>query len=930
MTTTNAKSGLSMVEVLMLPPQQRKLVQWMMKRSHEGITLAEASLKIDLNQQATLDLLDELVDQGFVQEVLTSDDDEVKYQINLAAKRGIEQQNLSKSLAPGKPLAIIFNPSADYAVQAGSRFEISVTVSNKGAESALIDVFIDDLSPQLTQWCEAPRQRLALSPESMGEIFFQFQVPITAIPSIYNYMIVVDAPEHYPEDTPIRHQAQLQVLPAIETVVKVSDPTFTLLPPTSSRSPAPIPPGGILQVSVNVHNRSDRVDRFRLSCLDFDESWFSVRYPEGLQTVGLIIPNMGLNLNPGEKGEITLLLNPPLSAIAGLYYPTIQLYSANNPDLALLDVVYLEILPTYQLLTELMTVVGRVRRKGGIFEVKFTNLGNTSREIICRTIAADEDKSCTYAISAERLRLIPGEQVQTQVTVTPAKWWHRPLFGSGRLINFRIELEDQQQLPLPYNSLPGTLVWEPRPWWQFLLVLLLGLGTLAAIAFLIWWLLRPPAPPTIRQFNSPDTTYKQANNDFIRLSWEISNPRTLRTLSLTGLFADGTTAIPPIVYQFNGKIPNELQQFCQMGTVLTCANVPTDARKPGSYNFELQAFSRRNADRAADVVKTNTIQITPIPPLPQPEIVEFFSTKSIYQQVADASSDIPYIVPCTNTGRIDARTSLEPICLNWKVNNLDQIQELGLIGRSSEGIVTTPLKRYDFSKDIPSELTPKCTQANNQLNCSNVLVQSPGSGNYIFELQVISKTEPEQPISSQKTDVIQVQFLPSRILQFQVNNQERTKYPILLNPQQSSQSINLSWQVEGSPNMKVELLPVPGNVTPTGAIAYPISQQPGNETITLQVTNPAGEIISRSVIIETLLPPVPPAGVSQIPELPGVMTPTSVQPPVSPAPTSPAPTTSPSSPPSPSSSSPSTPQPGSPTPSQPGKLSPLELPPGFD
>ncbi|MEA5514599.1 hypothetical protein [Nodularia sp. UHCC 0506] len=920
MTTTNAKSGLNMVEVLMLPPQQRKLVQWMMKRSPDGITLAEAALKIDLNQQATLDLLDELVAQNFVQEVLTSDIDEVKYQINLVAKRGIQQQNLSKSLAPGNPLAIIFNPSGDYAVQAGSRFEISGTVSNKGAESALIDVFIDDLSPQLIQWCDTPRQRLALNPDSMGEILFQFQVPVTAIPSTYNYMIVVDAPEHYPEDTPIRHQSQLQILPAIETIVKVSDPTFTLLPSTSSRSPAPIPPGGILQVSVNVHNRSDRVDRFRLSCLDFDESWFSIRYPEGLQTVGLIIPNMGLNLNPGEKGEITLSFNPPISAIAGLYYPTIRLYSANNPDLALLDVVYLEILPSYQLNAELITIFGRIKRKNGIFEIKFTNQGNTAREIICRTIPADEDKLCTYTISPELLRLIPGEKANAQVTVTPIKWWHRPIFGAGRLLNFRIELEDQQQLPLPYNSLPGTLVWEPRPWWQFLLLLLTGLGTLAAIAFLIWWLLRPPAPPKIRQFNSPDTTYKQANNDFIRLSWEINNPRTLQSLSLSGVFADGTTAIPPIVYEFNGKIPNELQQFCQMGKVLTCANVPTDARQPGNYNFELHAFSRRNSDQAADVMKTNTIQIIPVPPVPQPEILEFFSTKPIYQQVADISSDIPYIIPCNNTERIDARTSLEPICLNWKINNLEQIRELNLIGRSPEGIVTHSLKRYDFNQGISPELKPRCKQQQNQLNCSNVLVQNPGTGNYIFELQVIPKTAPEKIIISQKTDIIAVDFLPSKILQFQVNNQELTKYPILIDPTKSSQSINLSWQVEGSRNMKVELLPVPGNVPPIGSIVYPISRQPGIETITLQVTNPAGETISRSVIIETFLPPVQLPPESQTPQIPGLMTPNSVQPPVS---TEPGSST-------PSSSSPSAPTPASPTPSQPGQLSPLELPPGFD
>ncbi|MBW4557867.1 MAG: hypothetical protein KME59_18400 [Trichormus sp. ATA11-4-KO1] len=910
MTTTNSRPGLSMLEVLTLPPQQRKLVQWMIKRSPEAVTLAEASFEIDLNQQATLDLLDELVEQGFVQEVLTSG--EVKYRINLAAKRGIQQQNIQQSLAPGNPLAIIFNPSGDYAVQAGSRFEISVTVTNKGVESALIDVFIDELSPQLIQWCDAPHQRLALGPNSLGEIFFQFDVPVTAIPSTYNYLIIVDAPLHYPEHTPIRHQSRLQVLPAIETVVRVSDPTFTLLPPTSSRSPAPIPPGGMLQVSVNVHNRSDRVDRFRLSCLDFDENWFSVRYPEGLERAGLIIPNMGLNLNPDEKGEITLLFNPPVSAIAGVYYPTLRLHSANSPDLALLDVVYLEILPSYLLNVELMTVVGRVRRKGGVFAVKLMNAGNTAREIVCQPMAADEEKCCTYTISPAQMRLLPGEKANSQLTVTPVQWWRRPIFGAGRLLNFRLELADQQQLPLSYNSLPGTLIWEPRPWWQFILLLLTGLGTLVAIAFLLWWLLRSPAPPKIRQFNSPDTAYQQANNDFIRLSWQIHNPKTLQSLSLSGLFADGTTAVQPIIYNFNNGIPDELQQFCQMGAVLTCSYVPTDARKPGDYIFELQAFNKRNPETAADLVKTNTIKITPTSPVPPPKILEFASTLPVYREA-----------PVNLANNIGIRP--DTIRLNWKINDLAKIKELRVIGRSPEGVVNSQLQTYNFSQGIPNQLSAFCQQQQNQLSCQNVLANNREPGNYIFELQLFSQTDTAEPTASQKTDVIQVQPLISNITTFTINGASPPpKYSILINPNQASQAINLSWQVEGSRNLKVELLPSPGDVSRAGTIQYPISQQPGSEKITLQVTNPAGEIISRSVIIETFLPPVSPiiAPPNLPPVIPTPLPGQSTQTPGNAGATQVTPT--------PASSSAPTPTPGSPAPSQPGKLSPLELPPGFD
>lgn len=920
---TDSKPGLSMVEVLTLPTQQRKIVQWMMKRSPEGVTLEQVATQISETEQATLASLDELIDQGFVQQTLGYG--EVNYRINLAAKRGIQQQNLQQTLAPGSPLAIIFNPSGDIAVKAGTSFEIYVTVTNKGAESALIDVFIDELSYQLIQWCNAPRQRLALGPNSISEVLFEFQVPFEAIPNTYNYLIVVDAPLHYPEDTPIRHSARLQILPAIETVVRVSDPTFSILPATSSLAPAQIPPGGILQVIVNVHNRSDRVDRFRLSCLDLDTSWFTIRYPEGLDTVGLVTPNMGLDLNPGEKGDIVLLFNPPLGVTASLYYPSIRLNCANHPDLVLLDVVYLEILPFYLLNIELVSIVGRVRRRNGLFEIKLTNSGNTAREVVCLPIAADEEKICNYEVSPPVLRLLPGEKANARVSITPVQWWRRPIFGAGRLLNFRIELVDQQQLPLPNTSYPGTLMWETRPWWQFLLVLLTVLGTVAAIAFLIWWLLRSPASPKIMEFNSEDALYQQANGDFIRLNWQIRNPRQLQSLSLSSLSAEGSAAVQPRVYNFNGRVPSELQQFCQISAVLTCSNVPTDAYKAGDYVFELKAFSRKTPEVTADVIKTSTIKIAPVPP---PKILDFSSAQPIYQEApAKKTATIPAISPDT-------------IRLNWKITDLDKIKELRVIGRSPDGVVNSPLQTYNLSQGVPKELAAFCSQDPSQLNCRYVPGNNRGVGDYIFELQLFAKTAADKPTASQKTDVIKVQPLPSQIVEFKIDgNNPLPKYSILLNQIKPIKSINLSWKVEGSSNIKVELLPAPGNIARTGNITYPISDKPSSEIITLQVTNPAGEKIIRAVTIETVLPPTPAEipGLSIPPNANGVK-PTNELPPIPATPaTPPGQIASPSSGganssnTSPPAASPSaSPSPNSPALSQPGQLSPLELPPGFD
>jgi hypothetical protein len=948
MTQANSRPGLSMAEVLTLPAKPRKIVQWMMKRS-DGVSLAEVASQIGEDQQAAMVLLDELVEEGFVQEFLAAG--EVNYRINLAAKKGIKQQQLQQSLAPGSPLAVIYNPSSDFAVKTGERFEICVTVTNKGSESALIDVFIDELSYQLIQWCEAPRQRLALGPNSISEVLFEFNVPVEAIPQTYNYLIIIDAPAHYPEDTPIRHAARIQVVPAIETVVQVSDPTFLLSPATSSQSPVQISPGGVAQFNINVHNRSDRVDRFRLICTDLDSAWFSTRYPEGLETLGLVMQNIGLELNPGEKGEITLLVNPPVGVTAGLYYPTIRLYSANNPDLILLDILYLEILPFHLVTAELLTIVGRIRRLSGVYEVKLMNSGNTLREIACQVILADEGKSYNQTISPTLLRLLPGEKANSKITITPKQWWQQPLFGGGRLINFRVELEDQQQFPLPNSSLAGTLIWEPRPWWQFLLLLLTGLGIVAVIGFIIWWSLRPAPSPRILKLSADDAVYQQANGDFIRLNWRVRNLRKLENLTLTGLLDGKSATVPPRVYRFNGKLPDELKPFCQMGEVLTCANVPTDARQAGNYVFELKAFAQGRPDREIDKLQTTTITIAPVPP---PTILEFVSVQPIYQEVPE------------NSRSTSQSISTDTIRVNWKISDVDKIKELRVIGRSPDGVVTSELQRYNFSQGIPKELADFCPPKETQLVCRNVPTKNKGAGDYIFELELFSKTDADKPTVAKKTDLVKVLAQASKIVEFKINGQEPApKYSIQINPAKPVTSINLSWKVEGGNNIKVELQPAPGNVTKVGNLVYPISTQPSSETITLLVTSPTGEKVIRAVTIETILPPPKEATTDK----PGLPTLTGAQPPAdgmtaggaaaggaaaggaaaggaaaggaaaggaaaggataggataggataggaAAGGASPKPASSPA--------------PNAPAPTQPGKLSPLELPPGFD
>ncbi|MEO8889964.1 MAG: hypothetical protein ABI417_00260, partial [Coleofasciculaceae cyanobacterium] len=760
-----------------------------------------------------------------------------------------QSSNLVKQVI-GKPLTIITNPSGDYAIAAGETFELRVTISNQGNQGALIDIFIDETSGLLRQWCASPDERLALGSDHSGEVVFRFQVPPQAIPDTYSYLLIIDAPAHYPEDTPIRHEARLQVLPPVQLAVRVNDPTFTTLPITSSTKPAVIQPGQSLPFRVLVNNRSDRVDRFRLTCTDIPEDWFTVICPEGISELGLVIEADSLDLNPGAKNEILLQFNFPLNITAGYYSPTLRLTSINNLDLVLMDVIYLQVLPVHNLEVELQTVIGNVKRQPGRFQIIATNAGNTVREIIFRPRGDSEEQLCTYSLKPARVSLRPKEIARTDLQVKPTKWWRRPWFGKGLRIKYYLDLEDTYQLPLAKKTFEGTLVWEARPWWQLVGVILLGVGIIAALVFLIWWLFfRPLTPPKIVEFSSEVPSYQEANRDFIYLRWQIRHPEQLRTLRIVEQSPnDGTTNnSQPVSYDFSQGIPNQLKKFCTLNDVLTCRDVRTDARQKGSYVFAMEVFSKKEKDTASDTRKTNIIKIEPTA---LPKIVEFEPTAPTYQEANNQSSSADF----------------NNIRLNWKIINPFQMQELRLIGRAPDGSVNSRLTSYNFSTGIPDPLKQFCIlQAT--LICRNVPTDARKAGDYIFELSVVPKQSDSEAIASQKTDTIKIQAkqTPFKIVFFQINGQEAPpQYLVPLNPPNPSNQKDpvknsfLSWKVEGDKDLKVELLPAPGTVPIEGKIPLSFLRQPGVEVFTLQVTNASGQQIKRSVSIETFIPFIPP------------------------------------------------------------------------
>ncbi|MEM9487379.1 MAG: hypothetical protein AAGA83_27245, partial [Cyanobacteria bacterium P01_F01_bin.116] len=620
------------------------------------------------------------------------------------------------------PLVVVRTSSGVDLVNPGSTFHIGITIHNQGQNSAIIYTYIEERSSILRQWCPSMQERLALGPNQSGEVVFKIRVPADALPEILEYDLVVDASDHYPDFPPLRYdQQQLQVLAAERSSVQTNDPVFYIDPQTSSQKPVSAQPNIALPIQVWIENRSERVDRFRLSCAGLPPDWeTTITYPQDNQGLGLIVAADSMGLNPGARGQILLMLKPPANALAGSYVPTLRLSSQNDPTLNLLDLVYLQVEPTYLLQPTLQILRSEVRGEAGLFEVHLVNSGNTNREVAVKVQALNQPKHCLYTLEQEQTTVPPQATQRITLKGEPQKWWRRPLYGSGRNFNFRIQVEDPENHPLLANELRGSLTWAARPWWQLLLLALAALGVLGTLAWLIWWyILRPPATPQILDFAIEDARYAEATGDVARVGWQIEHPERVKTLKVTGYSADGKILSGPLTYELTGNdLPPGLSANCnQQEKILTCNNVRTDARKPGEYTFELTLISKNRRQKKPISQQSDVVVIDP---KPLPVIAEFFAPDVLYQEVGAAALLESEEVTTDEIPAIDGGG----IRLNWRITQLAELQAFTLIGRTGEGKVMGEIN-YQLEQRpegiiLPDELIEFCDLTGTDIVCEGV------------------------------------------------------------------------------------------------------------------------------------------------------------------------------------------------------------------
>jgi hypothetical protein len=900
-------SEVNLGNVFQLPAQQRQILNRLTRQPNSSIATIADQLGIEADQ-AQIEI-DSLLKEGWIEAKRSNG--QAVYAVRSISEASSLRSGNNASDSVGKGLVVILNSSGQNVLSPGESFQLGITVTNKGGKSAIIDVLLEDLPMELTSWWLTLRECLALGSSHSGEAVFQLNVPVTAQPGLYEYTLVIDAAQHYPEETPIRYPQRLQILPGVQDATYSNDPSFIVQPTTQPNKPILLQPGGGIPIQVLVHNRSDRVDRFRLTCPDLSPNWIDITYPQADSGFGVILTPDTLKLNPGEQGLIMMLISPPIDAIAGTQVGTVRLHSENHTDVMMSDWVYLQITANYLLQTELRTVINKVQQKAGLFQVRFTNLGNSPRDLTLKVKNLEESEQCLYHLDRQKVQVAPKATIGIDLTAQPLYWWKRPMFGSPKLYNFAIELEDDQQLPLPSDRLTSFVMWEPRPWWQLLPVVLLVLLGIGSFIYLIWWLLiRIPEQPKIVEFAPEASLYQALNDDAVRLSWRISQPNRLKTITIQGAAPDGKPMVLPIVYDLSKGLPEELRPYCNLQEELICRSIRTSALKPGDYIFSMTTVAREGRGAAGDTQKTAPVKIEAIP---KPQIVGFNSTQPVYQEASLTPILTAAASPTANptASSTPSSTASSQVSLNWTIENPKQIKAIHLVGKSPEGVVLSPLRTFDFSRGIPKELAPFC-MITTQLACKNLPTGDRKPGNYIYELAAIGQGEGN--IATQKTDVIKLLPKPARILKLTINGQSANlpKYVVPIGPNQGISTILLAWEIEASEGSKVDLLPAPGSIPLKGSLPFPLNPTPGSLTLTLQVTSPNGAPLIRSIVIETYDPNASDPSVKAAAAAAAVA--------AANKPLEAAPAPAPAAPASGGAS-------GEPTPSVPGQLSPIELPP---
>lgn len=791
------------------------------------------------------------------------------------------------------PIAVTIPPKNDNSVNPGNIISNCIEIKNNNPFEIKVDIWlvaVDEKSQPLLYWCEFEKSNernkrlqfpLILSAKASCDIDLNFRVPPQAQPGLYKYEILID----YSDKPPIRRPQQLRVLRSDITSQQKTKPEFSLEPSTNSSEPLLLKAGERREIKVKVENKSRRVDTFYLTCPDLDQEWFTLSYPESpFIRPGLVRETDGLDLNPRQSGECTLILHPPKYQQAGSYYPTVKLISQNNESLVLLDVVYLKILPNPSLSVDMNPQSLKISGKSKYFHVQVSNEGNFDREV--KFTVDNRDDIFNYTFDCNPIQLSPAEDTELFLKVKPKrwKWWLRCFKARQQEINFDLKLENDEFLPPEEVLAQGTLIWVSRPWKLFWFLIALGILSLGGVGFLLWnkyLKYHLPPSPYVTNLSTTNKSNSYQKGEAVLLNWDINHFDKVKKVVFVTLHNNveierkkhiitHKNSFLKIIQKTineenNGLIKSGLKNSNLVPTetkcdflinntnVLACETLSHFFDKSGKYVFKVEVFTSENSTKPVDVEqKTITVY-----PHPIPRISSLVTDKPNYQ--ASKDSEQP------------------PVTLKWDMSNANQVKELNLIALKPDNSVHFQ-KNYNFTEAFDTkkndyfDIEPKSndtvfndseqefekiiecekkdaknSEKTEKLICNLTFPQGLEPGDYIFKLGVVPKNKIEnQKLEFAKTPVIKVLPIPPtpppapipnpQILNFSPsatayrevssNKSQNNKYQ----PKSNSEKIlpppiRLNWSIVNTQKIKqIKIISLDANGTLTGETKYNLNQ----------------------------------------------------------------------------------------------------------
>ena len=222
----------------------------------------------------------------------------------------------------------------------------------------------------------------------------------------------------------------------------------------------PVAAGSPTTATVLVQNRGTVVDELTIAIVDLPEGWAKVSRPT-------------LNLVPGARDEITVVIQPPKdsTATAGEYPFSVAVTSkVHGREVRALGKVSVRAFEGFHVRLD----PARAKKD---FGVVVSNNGNVAMSVALA--AADEAREFEYAFESPQLELAPGQEKRVKLAVKPKS---RKLFGPTVNRPFRVEAR-QGASGSPSTADGQLIVKPPLEPYKIPVALVLALLVLGGIAF---------------------------------------------------------------------------------------------------------------------------------------------------------------------------------------------------------------------------------------------------------------------------------------------------------------------------------------------------------------------------------------------------------------------------------------------------------------